>query len=61
MENIVKIRSTQGAFDTSGNKNIVDFHINEGTGVIDLSKSYVAMSVRMNAVLLQLFQIKLEL
>ena len=49
MENIVKIRSVQGAFDTSGNKNIVDFHINENTGVIDLSKSYVAMSVRMNA------------
>ena len=49
MENIVKIRSTQGAFDTTGNKNIVDFHINENTGVIDLSKSYVAMSVRMNA------------
>ena len=49
MENIVKIRSVQGAFDTTGNKNIVDFHINENTGVIDLSKSYVAMSVRMNA------------
>ena len=44
-----KIRSTQGAFDTSGNKNIVDFSINEGTGVIDMSKSYVSMSVRMNA------------
>ena len=49
MENIVKIRSVQGAFDTTGNKNIVDFHINENSGVIDLSKSYVAMSVRMNA------------
>jgi hypothetical protein len=49
MENIVKIRSAQGAFDTSGNKNVVDFHIPENMGVIDLSKSYVAMSVRMNA------------
>ena len=49
MENIVKIRSTQGAFDTSGSKNICDFHINENTGVIDLSKSYVACSVRMNS------------
>lgn len=48
MESIIKIRSAQGTFDTSGNSNNVDFYINENSGVINLAESHISLNVRVN-------------
>ena len=41
MENFVKLQSTQGIFDTSGNKNLVDFQLPANSGSYDLSQSFI--------------------
>ena len=49
MDNIIKISSNQSNFDTSGNKNQLDFVVQQNMGVLDLNKSYINMSVRVLA------------
>ena len=46
MDNIIKIPSDQSVFDTSGNKQLVDFRIPAGLGTLDLSKSYIAVNLQ---------------
>ena len=45
MDNVVKIASKQSVFDTSGSKSLVDFELPQGSGVYDLSKSYINVRV----------------
>ena len=48
MENFVKLQSTQGIFDTSGNKNLVDFQLPANSGSYDLSQSFININVSIN-------------
>ena len=45
MENFVKLQSTQGIFDTSGHKNLVDFQLSANSGSYDLSQSFININV----------------
>ena len=47
MEQVIKYSANQGSF--SSNKNIVDIEIPAGSGVYDLSKSYINVNVSVNA------------
>ena len=49
MDNLIKISSKQGSFDTTGNKSLVDFEISGNSGVYDLSRSYINVNVKPNA------------
>ena len=49
MDSIVRISSVQGNHDFSGNKNNVDFNLDSGSGIYDLSESYVAINMRVDA------------
>lgn len=46
MENYTKIQSSQGIFDTSGQKNLCDFHIPANSGSYDMSKSFINVNVK---------------
>ena len=43
-ENIIKISSEQGSFDTSGNKNLCDFILSQNSGVYDLSEAHISIN-----------------
>ena len=45
MDEVIRLDSNQGSYDTSGNKSIVDIDIPSGMGVLDLSRSYVSVRV----------------
>ena len=49
MDNVIKISSKQGAFDTSGGKSLVDFELAGGSGVYNFSESFINVSVNMTA------------
>ena len=49
MDEVIRLDSNQGSYDTSGNKSIVDIDIPSGMGVLDLSRSYVSVRVICNA------------
>ena len=49
MDNLIKISSKQGSFDTTGTKSLVDFEISGNSGVYDLSRSYINVNVKPNA------------
>jgi len=46
MENFVKLQSTQGIFDVSGNKNLCDFQIPANSGSYDLSQSFININCK---------------
>lgn len=46
MENFVKLQSTQGIFDVSGNKNLCDFQIPANSGSYDLSQSFINVNCK---------------
>jgi len=46
MDNIVRISSKQGNFDTSGTKNLVDFEIPNDGSAYNLAETYVAVNIR---------------
>jgi len=48
MDQIIKIPSNQGSFDTSGNKNLVDITLPAGLGVVNLEKSFVNVNFEVN-------------
>jgi len=45
MENFIKLQSSQGLFDTSGNKNLCDFHLPANSGSYNLSQSFYNVNV----------------
>lgn len=49
MDEVIRLDSNQGSYDTTGNKSIVDIDIPSGMGVLDLSRSYVSVRVICNA------------
>lgn len=49
MDEVIRLDSNQGTYDTSGNKSIVDIDIPSGMGVLDLSRSYVSVRMICNA------------
>ena len=49
MDEVIRLDSNQGTYDTTGNKSIVDIDIPSGMGVLDLSRSYVSVRVICNA------------
>lgn len=50
MENFVKLQSSQGIFDTTGNKNLCDFHLPANSGSYNLSQSFFNVNVSINNV-----------
>ena len=46
MENFVKLQSSQGIFDVSGNKNLCDFQLPANSGSYDLSQSFININCK---------------
>ena len=50
MENFIKLQSAQGIFDTTGTKNLCDFHIPANSGSYSLKDSFFNINVSINNV-----------
>ena len=50
MENFIKLQSAQGIFDTTGNKNLCDFHLPSNSGSYSLKDSFFNINVSINNV-----------
>jgi len=50
MENFIKLQSAQGIFDTTGTKNLCDFHLPANSGSYNLKDSFYNINVSINNV-----------
>ena len=50
MENFIKLQSSQGIFDVSGNKNLCTFQLPANSGSYDLSQSFININCKIELI-----------